>query len=586
MFTSSRYPALGEVPKALSSFEKVGKPQAVSPLYVIQPLQSSNGAPYLAAIARWPLHHLNAILAGRAIPTDGGEEDGAHYLLLSLMPGQDTQALARDLAQAPPPLMTVQDAFYTGQADQDLAFALIAHLAPMVNSPQLPLRALTPASLRLSAQKTIFTTPDSQAPLPALYQAPEGPSSATAGSWTLGALVVECLTGQRPVDGSPPQAWRDLIAQCPSTWDPLCRGLLQQDPAYRWQGSQALRWLQTLKGGAIPTAAPAAQAGPAPAPEPTPAPTQEPAEVQEVAKPAIAAKPKPAPKAAPKRPPIANPIGGPTTKRTSSALPDLEPTETVAHAPPTQNAGTPATDSPESPQDLTLDAFEAQWSKTKTAWGSFVALTAVALWTVASPLLGGWGRIPQMLQEHDHMKMSLAIWVITACGLIVPGIMVILADRSLLKRMSINKKPDEIPKAIVKQNKWNWKTFSFIEALAGAGALSAILGASIASVNDVAAFRLLTTLYNVILFLAKPIQILTSDPSPAALILLALFWRLVATRGAKMALVRSFAAMRAHHQTWGYQAPKQDEVMHNSTALLLMFVPIWLLIFYLRAYVF
>jgi serine/threonine protein kinase len=99
-----------------------------------------------------------------------------------------------------------------------------------------------------------------------LYSAPEavnGMFSKASDWWSVGMVLLECVTGRHPLAHLPASQQHYAIAAghipipetLPEQWQFLLRGLLTCDHSQRWQGEQVSWWLLQTQNGAL-TASP------------------------------------------------------------------------------------------------------------------------------------------------------------------------------------------------------------------------------------------------------------------------------------------------------------------------------------------
>ena len=191
---------------------------------------------------------------------DAGDDDGQPYLVMQLVEG-DT--LAQELARGP--LEPERTARYGAALADALAYV---HAQGFVHRDVKPANVLIAGDGRVhladfgiarlvdSAHVTrtgdVLGTP--------AYFAPEQVSGQPVGSaadvYALGVMVLECLTGKRPFEGTPMEVamarvHRDpeLPATLPVDWRNLLAAMTARDPAQRISAQQAADALRAIAAG-------------------------------------------------------------------------------------------------------------------------------------------------------------------------------------------------------------------------------------------------------------------------------------------------------------------------------------------------
>lgn len=264
-------------PSALAAFDVEKTFPTGSDFYRVYQVASGSGASYLALAARWPLQEAIAAVASQAMVVDGGEERGLHFALLSTFDAATLIDVAATLARHRPSGIDLQTALSYGMAGEDVARSLLTDISPLLVSGELDAHAVLPQTLEVTSVAPFVLQPlrPASGEVPPLYCAPEGSAEKGAAYWAFGAVVVQALTGQRPAEGSPAGAWQSLLSAVPSTWEPLCRGLLNTNPQFRWGGEQVARWCKHVGDAlvqSIPSAEPEEHAKDAPPAAAAPAP--------------------------------------------------------------------------------------------------------------------------------------------------------------------------------------------------------------------------------------------------------------------------------------------------------------------------
>ena len=151
-------------------------------------------------------------------------------------------------------VLSEADAAALGLALADALAALHGHTPPLVHRDIKPSNILFADDgravlsdfglvRRLSPDATALTSPDAGQPGTWLYAAPEQragkPSSPAADWYALGVTLFRCLTGGFPGPGGALPI--DVAKEVSRAWQPLLRGLLDEDPGRRLSDPDAIR---------------------------------------------------------------------------------------------------------------------------------------------------------------------------------------------------------------------------------------------------------------------------------------------------------------------------------------------------------
>ena len=191
---------------------------------------------------------------------DAGDDDGQPYLVMQLVEG-DT--LAQELARGP--LGPERAATYGAALADALAYV---HAQGFVHRDVKPANVLIAGDGRVhladfgiarlvdSAHVTktgeVLGTPAYFAP----EQVSGDPVGAAADIYALGVLLLECLTGRRPFEGTAMEVAMarlnrdpELPASLPASWRDLLAAMTTRDPAQRISAAQAADALRAIAAG-------------------------------------------------------------------------------------------------------------------------------------------------------------------------------------------------------------------------------------------------------------------------------------------------------------------------------------------------